>query len=91
MTSTILFMALPGAIEINLLGVPALRKFWDLKKKHVTWNLCLPDCSKSTTNAIIPHLHVHKPKTVVVETMYVIFFVSGGPPVQGVPHLHENH
>ena len=49
--------------------VPALRGFWDLEKTvlhkiHV---------SGSPTNAKIPHLHVHKPKTVVVETVLVIF------------------
>ena len=45
---------------------------------HVTQNLeftswttsCEP---KSPTNAKIPHLHVHKPKNVVVETVLVIF------------------
>ena len=39
--------------------VPALRTFWDF--------------SKSPTSMKIPHLYVHKPKTMVVETMLVIF------------------
>ena len=38
-------------------------------KNRVTWNSCLWDCRGSPTNAKIPHLHVHKPKTVVVETV----------------------
>ena len=53
--------------------VPALCAFWDLEKTvlheiHVSGTVGGPP-----TNAKIPHLHVHKPKTVVVETVLVIF------------------
>ena len=38
----------------------------------------------SPTNVKIPHLHIHKPKTVVVEPVLSSDFrVSGGPPVFG--------
>ena len=56
--------------DAYLQRVPALRAFWDLEK---TKKSCQWDCSKSPTNAKIPHLHVNKPKTVVVETVLVIF------------------
>ena len=32
-----------------------------------------------TTNAKIPHLYVHKPKSVVVETVLMIFVLVGHP------------
>ena len=47
--------------------VPALRAFWDLEKT------VLPEIRVSGINEKIPHLHIHKPKTVVVETVLVIF------------------
>ena len=53
--------------------VPTLQAFWGLEKTvlheiHVSGTVVSPP-----TNAKIPHLHVHKPKTVVVETVLVIF------------------
>ena len=48
---------------------PALLGFWDLKKTRYGKF----DLVRSPTNAKIPHLHVHKPKTIVVETVLVIF------------------
>ena len=55
--------------------VPALRAFWDLEKT------VLPEIRVSGINAKIPHLHIHKPKTVALETVLVIFLYVGGPPV----------
>ena len=58
---------------------PALRAFWDLEKSvlheiHVSGTVVSPP-----TNTKIPHLHVHKPKTMVVETVLVIFVSLGAP------------
>ena len=48
----------------------------------------------SPTNAKIPHLHVHKPKTLVVETVLVIFVYWGIPCTTAVvilnSHSNEN-
>ena len=48
---------------------PALRAFWDLEKT-VLHEICV---SGSPNNAKIPHLHAHKQKNVVVESVLVIF------------------
>ena len=49
-----------------------LRAFWDLEKT-VLHEICVSGTVlQSPTTVKIPHLHVHKPKTVVVETMLVI-------------------
>ena len=59
-----------GFFYISLQRVPALRAFWDLEKT------VLHEMRVSGTvvsNAKIPHLHVDKPKTEVVETVLVIF------------------
>ena len=45
--------------------VPALRVFWDLEKT------VFDEIRVSGTN--IPHFHVHKPKSVLVEIVLVIF------------------
>ena len=47
--------------------------FGTWKKPYYMKFVLVVDCSKSLTNAKIPYLHVHKPKTVVVETVLVIF------------------
>ena len=58
--------------------VPALLAFWDLEKT-VLHEICVNGTvGGPPTNAKIPHLHVHKPKTTVVgsavvKTMLVIF------------------
>ena len=47
--------------------VPALHAIWDLEKT-VLHEICVSGTVVSPpTNAKIPHLHVRKPKTVVVE------------------------
>ena len=53
--------------------VPALRAFWDLEKTvlheiRVSWTVGV-----FPTSVKIPHLHVHKPKALEVETVLVIF------------------
>ena len=60
---------------------PDLRAFRDLKKNVLHEIRVSGTLLWSPTNAKSPHLHVHKPKTVLVETMLVIFCVSVGPPV----------
>ena len=49
--------------------VLALLRFWDLRK------ICVSGTVGGPSKAKIPHLHVHKPKIVV------LYRVSGGPPV----------
>ena len=63
---------LKALFKISAEGPPFTHILW-LGKNWVTWNSCLWDGSKSLTNMKIPPLHVHKPKTVVVETMLVIY------------------
>jgi hypothetical protein len=46
-----------------------------LGKNRVTRNLCQWDC----TSVKIPHLSVHKPKPVVVETVLLISMQVGDP------------
>ena len=53
--------------------VPSLRKFWDLEKTVLHETCVSGTVLQSPTTAKIPHLHVHKPKTVLVETVLVIF------------------
>ena len=54
-------------------SVPTLRAFWDLEKKtvlheiRVSWTVGV-----FPTSVKIPHLHVHKPKTILVETVLAI-------------------
>ena len=50
--------------------VPALGGFWDLKKT-VLRKICISGSVGLPTYAKIPHLHVHKPKTVVVGSAVV--------------------
>ena len=58
--------------NIFIQRVPALREFWDLEKT-VLHEICV---SRTVVNPLLtqksPHLHVHKTKTVVVETVSVI-------------------
>ena len=59
--------------ELPVQSVTALRAFWDLEKTVLN-EICVSGTVLwSPTNVKIPHLHVHKPKTVVVETVSVIF------------------
>ena len=53
--------------------VPALHAFWDLEKTVLNEIRVSGTVVNPPTNVKIPHLHVHKPKTVVVETVLVIF------------------
>ena len=52
--------------------VPALCAFWDLEKTvlHETY---VSGTVLWSPNANSPHLHIHKPKDVLVETLLVIF------------------
>ena len=50
----------------------ALRAFWDLEKTVLHEIRVSRTVLWSPTNAKIPHFHVHKPKTVVAETVLVI-------------------
>ena len=65
--------------HINLamatLGMKEMGKFlWEGREKVLPcWLSQFSKTRGSPTNAKIPHLHVHKPKTVVVETVLVIF------------------
>ena len=52
--------------------VPTLHAFWDLEKTvlheiRVSWTVGV-----FPTSVKIPHLHVHKPKTILVETVLAI-------------------
>ena len=58
---------------LRIQQVPALRAFWDLEKTVLHEILVSRTVGGSPTNPKIPHLYVHKPKTVVVETLLVIF------------------
>ena len=61
-------MSIPKS-EKRYTGVSASRQFWDLKKTSLQ-EICVIGTERgSPTNANIPHLHIHKPKTVVVETV----------------------
>ena len=60
-------------LKMLIQRVPALRAFWDLEKTVLHEIRVSGTVLWSPTNAKIPHLHVHKPKTVVVETVLVIF------------------
>ena len=53
--------------------VPTLRVFWDLGKTVLHETRVSGTALWSPTNAKFPHLHIHKPKNVVVETALVIF------------------
>ena len=53
--------------------VSTLRKFWDLEKTMLHEVRFSGTVLWSPTSANSPHLHVHKPKTVLVETVLVIF------------------
>ena len=58
---------------VKLLQRCTLRAFWDLEKT-VLHEICVSGTVLwSPNNAKIPHLGIHKPKIVVVETVLVIF------------------
>ena len=61
----------------ELQRVPALRGFWDLEKNVLHEIRVSGTVLQSPTTAKIPHLHVHKPKTMVVETVLVVFVHVG--------------
>ena len=61
-----------GMILENTEG-PHLTRILDLEKSMLHETRVSGTVLWSPTNAKIPHLHVHKPKTVIVETMLVIF------------------
>ena len=54
-------------------GVPALHAFLYLEKTVLHESRVSGTLQWSPTDANVPHLHVHKPKTVVVDTVLVIF------------------
>ena len=58
---------------LSIQRVPALRVFWDLEKTVLHETRVSGTVLWSPTNANSPHLHVTKPKTVLVETVLVIF------------------
>ena len=57
------------------LGLKEMGKFlWEGREKVLPcWLSQFSKTRGSPTNAKIPHLHVHKPKTVVVETVLEMF------------------
>ena len=59
--------------------VPALHAFWDFEKTVFHEIRVGGIIVNPPSNAKIPHLHVHKPKTVVLETVLVIFVKMGDP------------
>ena len=73
-----------GYLELKCLQrVPASRAFWDLEKTLLHEIRVSGTVGGGySTNAKIPHLHVHKPKTVVVETVLV------GDPLYNIFHAN---
>ena len=56
---------------LDIQRVPALRVFWDLEKTVLHEIRVSGTVLWSSTNANSPHLHVHKPTIVLVETVVV--------------------
>ena len=53
--------------------------FGDLEKTMLH-EICVSETVPwSFTDARVPHLHVHKPKTMIVESVLVIFVYMGAP------------
>ena len=60
-----------GQRKVQLKRVPTLRAFRDLEKTVLHEIRVSGTVKQSPTTTKIPHLHVHKPKTVVVEIVLV--------------------
>ena len=60
-----------NVMKLTIQRIPALRGFWDLKKTVLREIGISGTVGGSITNAKIPHLRIHKPKTAVVGSAVV--------------------